>query len=116
VPDETQSFGEWCMVELYGHIKYFAYVSEMTLAGESFIRADIPGTNGKAPSSEIIGRNAIYRLHPTNKDTALRGAERLDYHSPIAYVVPSPAGPPQTSRFAQLEIDRPRDVGPDDDN
>jgi hypothetical protein len=63
-------FDQWCVIELFGFKKIAGRVSEVTVAGGSFLRVDIPGPDGKTIASPHYGPAAIYSLTPTTEEIA----------------------------------------------
>lgn len=56
-------FAEWCLVELMGHRRVAAYVTEITLAGAGMLRLDEP--DGR---TQYVSPTSVYALHPTTED------------------------------------------------
>lgn len=80
--EETAEFGEWCVLELFGHRRLAGYVREVTIAGDGFLRLDVPGTNGQPERTQFYRPAAVYALHPVTEDIARRAAERFR-HDPV---------------------------------
>lgn len=64
---EKAAFSEWCVVELMGHVRLGGLVSEFTLAGEGFLRVDVPS---EPPLTQIISPKAVYRITPCGEAEA----------------------------------------------
>jgi hypothetical protein len=43
--ETTPKFHSWAIVELFGHNQLAGLVTEQTIAGQSFIRIDVPKTS-----------------------------------------------------------------------
>lgn len=56
-------FDEWCVVELMGHRRVAARVTEHTLAGHGFLRLDEP--DGR---TQLVSPSSVYALHPTTEE------------------------------------------------
>lgn len=59
-------FKEWAVLELFGHRKFAGLVTEVELAGERFIRIDVPS---EPPVTQVYGGKAIYCITPTDEAT-----------------------------------------------
>lgn len=75
-------FKTWAIVELFGHQVIAGEVSEQILAGEGFVRIDVPATDNMKPYSKIYGTKAIYCITPTDEETATGAAKSL-HHPPV---------------------------------
>lgn len=76
--NNTPQFDQWCVVELFGHQQIAGRVSEQTVAGQGFIRVDVPETNGRPGFTRMFGPGAIYSIIPTSEEIATRYAAKLD--------------------------------------
>jgi hypothetical protein len=65
-----QTFDEWAKVELFGHQVIVGRVTEATLAGGSFLRVDVPATNGNPAFTRFFGPSAIYSITPVGEQVA----------------------------------------------
>ncbi len=63
-------FGEWCVVELFGHRRYAGWVTEHQIGGASFIRIDVPAADGEPDVSQFYSPSAIYCLTPVTEAMA----------------------------------------------
>lgn len=87
---EQQKFEGWCVVELFGHQQIAGMVTEQTIAGQGFIRVDVPETSGRPGYSRMFGAGSIYSIIPTSEEIATNAAARLDTR-PIAPYLLTPA-------------------------
>ena len=71
-------FETWALVELFGHNQLAGKVSEQTIAGQSFIRIDVPKTKKVPAFTKYHLPTAIYGITPVDEDYATRFAERLE--------------------------------------
>ena len=71
-------FETWAMVELFGHNQLAGKVSESVIAGQSFIRIDVPATKRTPAFTKYHLPSAVYGLTPVNEDYAKRMAEKID--------------------------------------
>lgn len=66
---ENNGFGEWCILELMGHVKIAGYVTEEELFGSKVGRIDIHGPDDQVVT-QYFGGGSIYRLTPTTEGVA----------------------------------------------
>lgn len=70
--NETSEFRQWCVVELFGHSVIAGEVSSQQIAGELFLRIDVPAV-GKAPAyTKYFGKGAIYAMTPVDRNAVER--------------------------------------------
>lgn len=72
--EKSKGFAEWCLVEVMGHIRLAGYVTEQEIAGQGFLRVEIPDVldDGKVVkgSTQFIGPKSIHTLKPVSEDVA----------------------------------------------
>ena len=73
---EDSKFEEWAIVDVMGHQRYVGLVSEQVVAGQGFVRVDIPETDEVKGWTKLIGTSSIYAITPVDKDIALSMAAR----------------------------------------
>jgi hypothetical protein len=62
----------WAVVELFGHDRVAGYVTEQEIAGEAFVRVDVPGNEETGEGfSKLYGPKAIYSITPVSETAAL---------------------------------------------
>jgi len=66
----------WAVIELFGHDRLAGYVTEEEVAGEAFVRVDVPG-KGPDGFSKLFGQKAIYSITPVAEEVALEMVERF---------------------------------------
>jgi len=71
--DDTTYEG-WAIVELMGHVRLGAYVTEAELAGAGFLRLEVPehtagGVDWPA-ATQFINPSSLYRLTPCTEEMA----------------------------------------------
>lgn len=71
-------FEEWCLVEIMGHVRLAGFVSEQVIGGASFVRVDVPETEGHPAFSRMFGASAIYSISPIGRELAHDMASQLD--------------------------------------
>jgi hypothetical protein len=70
-------FESWAMVELFGHNQLSGKVTEQVIAGQSFIRIDVPATPNCPAFTKYHLPTAIYGLTPVDEEYATKMAERI---------------------------------------
>ena len=81
----------WATVELFGRQKIAGELSEETVAGDTFLRVDVPQVEEHPGFSRVYGSEAIYCITPVTEDVARMAAIRLQVnHSPSGYPSFSP--------------------------
>ena len=81
--EEQIKFETWAIVELFGHNQLAGKVSEETIAGQSFVRIDVPKTSKTPCFTKYHLPTAIYGLTPVEEDYARRMAESINA-APVA--------------------------------
>jgi hypothetical protein len=77
--EENQvKFETWALVELFGHNQLAGKVSEQTIAGQSFIRIDVPKTKKVPAFTKYHLPTAVYGLTPVDENYATRMAEHIE--------------------------------------
>jgi hypothetical protein len=66
--NEPEKFESWAIVELFGHQQIAGKVSEQIIAGQGFMRVDVPGVGDAAPFTRLFGPGAIYAITPTTEE------------------------------------------------
>lgn len=64
---EDQIFAQWVVLELMGHRRLAGFLTEQEIAGNSFLRLDIPGQQG---TTQWYSPSAVYAITPTTEDIA----------------------------------------------
>ncbi len=86
---EPNGFANHCVVELFGHQKIAGLVTEQVIAGQGFVRVDVPETKRHPAFTRMFGAGAIYSITPVSEEIALAAAESI-YIEPVqVYVAPS---------------------------
>lgn len=67
-----EAFAHWCVVELLGHRRLGAYVTEQEIAGAGFLRLDVPGPDEAAGfvATQFVQPSSVYCLTPTTEAMA----------------------------------------------
>lgn len=96
---ESNGFDTYALVELFGHQKIAGRVTEQVIAGQGFVRVDVPETSRSGSFTRLFGPSAIYSITPMSEELAKQVAERI-YAEPVTVYIP-PA--------RQLEMDNEDD-------
>jgi hypothetical protein len=113
--EKDTSFESWCIVELFGHQQIAGLVSEQQIAGQGFVRVDVPATEGREGFTRLFGGGAIYSIIPTTEPIATRYATRLDSR-PIAPYMLAPMASEVRFGDPDDEDDDPHSFGDDDED
>lgn len=89
---ENATFESWAIVEIFGHQQIAGLMTEQVIAGQGFVRVDVPATPGRAAFTRMFGPSAIYSIIPTTEDVATRFAER-QVQAPVQLYQLAPALP-----------------------
>ncbi len=73
---EASTFNQWAVVELFGHQQIAGMVSEQTIAGQGFVRVDVPACEEQEAFTRLFGTGAIYSIIPTTEEIATAFARR----------------------------------------
>ena len=72
------SFESWAIVELFGHNQLAGKVTTETIAGQEFVRIDVPKTDKVPAFTKYHLPSAVYGLTPVDEDYATRMASRIN--------------------------------------
>jgi hypothetical protein len=76
----VQVFEEYCILELMGHGRAAGLVKEVNIAGQGFLRIDVPDADGNTQVTQFLNPTSIYRMTPVEKAIAVEIVSRL--HNP----------------------------------
>jgi hypothetical protein len=65
---EVEKFDTWAVVELFGHQMIAGKVSEQVIAGQGFVRVDVPEAGEVKAFTKLYGAGAIYAISPTTEE------------------------------------------------
>lgn len=91
-PTATTEF--WAIVEIYGHTKIAGLVTEQVIAGQGFIRVDVPDLPEAGPYkaqpkfTRLYGANAIYSITPVSEEIAMQAAQSMRIKPVNIYITP----------------------------
>ncbi len=77
IEDVRQPFGEWGLVELFGHSQLAGYLTEETIAGQEFLRVEVPATAHLPAFYQRYNPRDIYSIIPLTEDEARQVAVNL---------------------------------------
>ena len=109
MPEHTQSYESWGIVEVMGHKKYSGFVGEQIIAGAALVRVDVPETVGCAGNvtkayTKLFGVGSIYCITPCTEEIARKAAEVLNrYENPIPVAIPAERQIPATVGGGDVE-------------
>lgn len=66
----TESFEQYCIVELMGRQVIAGKVTEQVIGGSAFLRVDVPETEIEAAFTKFYGPGSVYCLTPCDEATA----------------------------------------------
>lgn len=84
MPDPTAApFETFAIIEIFGHTRIAGRVSEQTIAGQGFLRVDVPAlpAAGRYPEkpafTRFYGPGAIYSITPVDEEMAVQAAQSM---------------------------------------
>lgn len=84
-------FDMWAVLELMGHRRIGAKVTEQTIAGAGFLRVDVYGLDGDNPVlTQFYPPAAVYCITPTTERLARRMGEHVQPAPVSRYELPAP--------------------------
>lgn len=86
--DTTPAFENHCIVELFGRVKIAGRVTEQVIAGQGFVRVDVPTTKRQPAFTRMFGAGAIYSITPVSAEIAQAAAEQLWIEPVTVYIAP----------------------------
>lgn len=91
----AETFDNFAIVELFGHARIAGRVTEQVLAGQGFVRVDVPEIAASAYSAvtpgftRLFGPGAIYSITPVSEEIA-RAAARSMRVEPVSVYLALP--------------------------
>lgn len=93
--ENQQSFESFAIVEIFGHTRIAGRVSEQVIAGQGFIRIDVPllpAIENRYPEqpafTRLYGPAAIYSITPVSEEVALAAAQAMRIKPFSVYYAP----------------------------
>lgn len=96
------AFDQWAIVDVMGHQRYIGRVTEQVIAGQGFVRIDVPETKTINAWTKLIGTGSIYAITPVTEELARAMAAARNSQAVSAYDLPSDFRPRITS---DVELD-----------
>ncbi len=73
----TEPFEVWAIVEIMGHTKHAGKVTEQAIGGCSFVRIDVPESEGRQAVTKLYTQAAIFSITPVSEEVARGVAKQL---------------------------------------
>jgi hypothetical protein len=73
---DNETFAQWALVEIMGRLKLAGMVTEQVIAGQGFVRVDVPSVDGQEGYTRLFGPGSIYSITPCAEEIARRYCER----------------------------------------
>jgi len=118
--DKDGTLDCWCIVELFGHARIAGHVTEDVIAGQGFVRVDVPTLpiRGNMPEqtgfTRLFGPSAIYSITPVDETIATRAADSMRVEPVNVYMALPMLG--QGVDWGKVDPDDQPDLGDDDDD
>lgn len=107
--DDVKVFEGWAILELMGHRRLAGHVSEVEIAGQGFLRLEIPEVvddDDTYPAvTQFYSPSSVYALTPTTEETA-RGVRSR----------PAPVNAYEVARLPALPVGAPVGASHDPDD
>lgn len=81
-------FEQWCILEILGHQRFAGLVTEQSLGGSSFVRIDVPESDGKPAFTKLFGAGSIYCITPVTEEVARAMAKQLGQQPMSVWDIP----------------------------
>lgn len=109
-----EKFDQWCIVELFGHVRLGGRVTEASIGGCSFLRVDVPGAESEVEFTRYLGNGAIYSMTPVTEAVA-RAVGKGTSQPPVKpWEMPRAALPPQEEGLHEADEGRDFEEGEDE--
>lgn len=73
---QERPFGEWCILEMMGHVKLAGFITEEQRFGGTMGRIDVPPGAGEPALTQYFGGTAVFRITPVQESIARAIAEK----------------------------------------
>ncbi len=105
MPDQNQTFDQWCIVELFGRQVVAGRVTEQVIGGCSFVRVDVPAFEDTPPVTHFYGQGAIYGMTPVSEEAVLAVLKHYQPR-PINVYIPTMQLPSPSQERLDLDEDK----------
>lgn len=80
-----KGFESWGILEIMGHVTVAGLISEKVIAGQGFVRIDVPEREGEVGFTRFYGTSSIYSITPCTEEIARGAAARLQQRPITVY-------------------------------
>ena len=80
------TFDTFAIVELFGHARIAGRVSEQVIAGQGFVRVDVPANEQYPAFTRMYGTGAIYSITPVDESIARAAAAGMRERPVMIYI------------------------------
>lgn len=80
------TFDMFAIVELFGHARIAGRVSEQVIAGQGFVRVDVPENEQYPAFTRMYGTGAIYSITPVDESIARAAAAGMRERPVMVYI------------------------------
>lgn len=98
------TFDTFAIVELFGHARIAGRVSEQVIAGQGFLRVDVPANEQYPGFTRMYGTGAIYSITPVDESIARAAAAGMR-ERPVNVYIPALPQPDEYEDFLESELD-----------
>lgn len=84
--NQIPTFDIFAIVELFGHSRIAGRVTEQVIAGQGFVRVDVPELPSRGAFTRLFGPGAIYSITPVNEQTACAAAQSMQVEPVNVYL------------------------------
>lgn len=102
---ESEKFDEWAIVDVMGHQRFTGRVTEHVIAGQGFIRVDVPNEDGSVAFTKLLGTASIYAISPVSQEVALKMNAGRKVTPIEAYALPEPSPSRQSTMYRDPDED-----------
>ena len=106
--DNSDGLDAWALVEIMGHKRFAGRITEQVVAGQGFIRVDVPEVEADGEKVEaftkIVGPSSIYSITPVS-ETVARAMAAMMRERPVQTWVPKLLTPKVTSEHNSARDD-----------
>lgn len=106
-------FEEWAIVDVMGHQRFIGRVSEQVVAGQGFVRIDVPETPRQKPWTKLVGTASIYAITPITEEIARAMAAEAQVRPINVFDLPEDFKP-RLSHVSRVENEWDDDDGPEE--
>jgi hypothetical protein len=108
IEQDAKPLGQWCVCDLFGRQRAAGFLTEVKVAGQDFLRLDIPASGGHQARTIHLNPSAVYSWEAVDEETAR-----------LVAAMDAPAEPVSTwsaRRMIRDSASQPAITAPDDDD